>query len=175
MSSKVVFSNKNIFGKGFRPNRDASFCKISKKLVENHFLNTKGMIDISNKASAWTLDALWSYIYYLYIYNRSNLDVFNAMSDPKTGNASAQRFVDVIHSFFEHSNSNNTIDVPTLILFINNIIDAYQTRLVNPLFDFLQSSFVPKANTGYIKTNVSKNNTLIDPSGDANIKIKIIR
>lgn len=143
-AAAVVFSDRRVFGKGFRPNADAVFCKLSKMLVQGHFADARGTIDIGRQAGAWRLDVLWSYVYYLYVYNRSNLDLFGAMSDPKTGRASARRFVSVVRSYLGTSDD-LPIDVPTLILFVNGTIDAYGTRLTNPLFDYLQRAWGPSS------------------------------
>ena len=141
IKKKISFSNKNIFGYNFKTNIEYCFCKTSKMLFSGK-INHDGTID-EMRSDAFTKTELWSYIYYLYYYNNSDIDEFIAM---KTENkADAMKFYNVVATVSTGNTvdiNKNTIGILTpklLITFINRIIVNYpDDDIVNPIFDYLK-------------------------------------
>lgn len=176
---RIAFSRKEIFGLKFKPTIDICFCTVSKMLF-NGKINTDGTIDI-NQAVNLKKDELWSYIYYLYFYNHTNVTVFESMKNKENGKASAEQFYAAVVSMaedeLETSNTNaNTqpakpFDPTTLIIFINEVIEEFGKELINPIFDYLgillKKNVLTRLSGITIKTN--ENSNTID-----NNKIRIV-
>ena len=130
---RIAFSKKELFGKNFKPGMDACFCRVSRLVFEGK-INPNGTIDI-NKAGQLKKDDLWSYVYYLFFYNNTNIPVFTAMVNQNNGKASAPLFYQAI---FDSESTSLNVDITTLILFINETLAKYDDELVNPIFDYLK-------------------------------------
>lgn len=140
---KVAFTNKTIFGHMFKNNIEDCFCKLSKMLFSGK-IESDGTIDPS-KSDAFSASELWSYVYYLYYYNKSDIDEFAAMKSKKTGRASAAQFYELVKSVTDgaayslaSSPSPQPINKAGLISFLNSMIRQYGEDLVNPVFDYLR-------------------------------------
>jgi hypothetical protein len=149
---RVAFSNKDVFGPKFTPDVKSCFCKVSQMLFADK-INTDGTLDI-NKAGLLTKEELWSYVYYLFYYNHSNVPVFKSMSNVESGKAKASLFYGAVASIVygvdedsqERSKGNASpkkrgvkpFDTTTLIIFVNNILEEFGKQIINPVFDYLQ-------------------------------------
>jgi hypothetical protein len=149
---KLQFSNKSVFGYAFKNNIDDCFCKTSKMLFAGK-INPDGTVDES-RADTFKKSELWSYIYYMYYYNNSDLDEFKAMRTKKTGQANAILFYDVVKTVVDrrtvdinsaHEQSVKPLNTLYLIKFINNIIADSGDELVNPVIDYLKMLLSKKA------------------------------
>jgi hypothetical protein len=141
---RIAFSRKEIFGTKFKSSIDDCFCVVSKMLF-NDRINLDGTIDITQAANL-KKEHLWSYIYYLYFYNHTNVTIFTSMTNPDNGKASAEKFYSAVISLTEgenettDTNSNTPVksfDVTTLIIFVNEVIEEFGKELINPIFDYL--------------------------------------
>jgi hypothetical protein len=143
---KISFNTVRIFGRGFKPDLKYSFNIVAEKLL-NEAINLDGTIDI-NKSIRLSISDLWCYIYYLYINNQNNIDEFNNMR--LKGKANAVLFYNEVFNIFNSNNydvSKNVLinknevqplNATVLIHFINYIINKYNEKLVNPIFDQLK-------------------------------------
>jgi len=141
VKKKIAFADKKIFGYNFKPNIDYCFCKTSKMLFAGK-VNYDGTID-ETKSDTFSKSELWSYIYYLYYYNNSDVDEFIAMKS--NNKADAIKFYNIIASVSTGQTvdiSINPIGILTtklLITFINRILTNYSDdEIVNPMFDYLK-------------------------------------
>jgi hypothetical protein len=110
-------------------------------------LHTDGMIDPS-QSDAFKKSELWSYIYYLYYYNNSDIEEFKGMKNPENGKADAVMFYNVVNAVANYQIDNITTSkqetVPftniTLITFINRVLAAHVETddIINPIFDYLK-------------------------------------
>ena len=130
---RIAFSKKELFGNHFKPGMDSCFCRVSRLVFEGKIMSN-GRIDISN-IKGLGKDDLWSYIYYLFFYNNTNIPIFTSMVNQNNGKASAPLFYQAV---FQVENTPLNADFPTLIVFINDILDKYGEELVNPIFDYLK-------------------------------------
>jgi hypothetical protein len=174
---RIAFSIKRIFGSKFKPSIDICFCTVSKMLF-NGKINTDGTIDITQLANL-KIDELWSYIYYLYFYNHTNVTVFKSMKNETNGKASAEQFYGTVISMAEvevetlniNSQPAKAFDPTTLIIFINEVIEEFGKELINPVFDYLgillKKNILTRLSGITIKTNETSNS--VD-----NNKIKIV-
>ncbi len=183
--SRVAFTRKEIFGNKFKPNINACFCTVSKMLFAD-MINTDGTIDI-NKSVNFKKEELWSYIYYLYFYNNTNVNVFKSMKNKDNGKASAVHFYDTVISMVAEAEDDETkppkpFDTTTLIIFINNVIEEFGRELVNPIFDYL--GIILKKNvlsrisaitlkTVNVGTNSGKIKIVTDEKNVANANVKV--
>jgi len=195
---RIAFSRKEIFGSKFKATIDACFCVVSKMLF-NDKINIDGTIDIT-EASNLKKEELWSYIYYLYFYNHSNVTIFQSMTNKDNGKASAEQFYAAVVSLTENENENaytdvnvnvnshpaKPFDISTLIIFINEVIEEFGKELVNPIFDYL--SVLMKKNvmtrlsgitikthenaSGNSSQNANKIRIVTDNAGVANANVK---
>jgi hypothetical protein len=129
---KVAFKNQDIFGANFQPAVDPCFCMVSKMLFHGK-IEIDGTLDIS-KEVMFSKKELWSYIYYLYYHNHTNMEIFQKMKDRKSGKASAEKFYETIYG---DATIIQSVDVTSLVLFINNLIRSNE-ELVNPVIDYLK-------------------------------------
>lgn len=130
---RISFNKKELFGNHFKPGINACFCHLSRLVFEGKIMSN-GRIDLSNTKGLGK-DDLWSYIYYLFFYNNTNIPVFTSMVNQNNGKASAPLFYQAV---FQVENTPLNVDIPTLIMFINDILDRYGDLLVNPIFDYLK-------------------------------------
>ena len=166
---KLSFANKKIFGYSFKNTLDNCFFRVSKMLFSGK-IEPNGMIDKS-QADAFKLSELWSYIYYLYYYNNSDIEEFKLMKTAKTGLADAVMFYNVVKTvvnreYYDLISSNDELHIfnpLSLIKFINYIIVAHKDELVNPVFDYLQILINDKilTNMNGIKLVTGKNSSSI--------------
>lgn len=180
---KLSFKNKDIFGK-FKPTINNCFCIVSKMLFSNK-INIDGKIDFNAQL---TKEELWSYIYYLFYNNHTNVQLFKDMKNAK-GKANAELFYEAVLSRLENKNSEipangsvalryaQKLDNATLIFFINTILDELKDELVNPVIDYitilLNKKIIPKLSN--ISINLGKTNSQISSnSKNSNIKIKVV-
>lgn len=189
-TKRVPFSNKEIFGSGFKPTM--LFCyNIVAKMLFDQIINISGGIDLDRAGSLTRADC-WSYIYYLYTYNNSNLPVFIMMKDEK-GKASGELFYNAVKSSINNDDNYNirnptrvvtTIDINSLIYFINKIINDNWANISNPIIETLQklvkkettpqiTNFTIKTRDNNVKLN-SKNVEFISgkDANNANIKVR---
>jgi hypothetical protein len=174
---RIAFSKKELFGNHFKPGMDACFCRVSRLVFEGKIM-PDGMIDAANIRGLGK-DDLWSYIYYLFFYNNTNIPVFTSMVNQDNGKASAPLFYQAV---FQTENTPLNADVPTLIIFINSTIEKYGAELVNPIFDYLKVIL----NTKNIASKISGISVIARNSGfeivtdpqkiqNANVKITTMR
>jgi len=179
---KVAFKNKQIFG-NFKNNINACFCKVTKMMLSEK-INVDGTINIT-KAADMALEELWSYVYYLYFYNKDHLSVFKSMIDPDTGKATAIRFYESVIAFTNIRNSQTSatpakpFNSVLLSEFINKVLAEYNIKVINPVFDYLHRIMERKITfsgltlrTGDNKGNVSLL-TKADNVKNADIKITL--
>jgi hypothetical protein len=167
---RIAFSRKEIFGIKFQPTIDKCFCTVSKMLF-NSEINTDGTIDITQSVNL-KKEELWSYIYYLYFYNHTNVVIFKSMKNKENGKASGEQFyaavISMVEGEEETTNTNvntqpaKSFDTTTLIIFINNVIEEFGNELVNPIFDYLslllKKNILTRISGITIKTNNEDNN-----------------
>lgn len=162
--AKLSFKSIGVFDKEFKPNIDNVYCVIARMVFEGH-INPDGSIN-DNRASYLRKYQLWSYIYYLYYYNSSTVDIFAEMKDSK-GKASAVEFYDAVARVVQNpfSSDYTPFDVNTLIYFINKITHEYGDLVRNPVVDFIsslqskqvQSEFKKLTVTGIPQSNIKMN------------------
>lgn len=166
----ITFKKKEIFGNKFIPS-------IKSSLQYTILLLTREIIIVgSSIAKAGTLDfnkgvnlsktELWSYIYYLYYYNKNTNRVFNSM---KKGKANAFLFLESILNYVKASK----IDKITLVTFINKIINDY--KLLNPLIDNLVNIMNNKEVIPRLSEILIKNGNVTNNVNSADIKIYVSR
>jgi hypothetical protein len=177
---EINFGSKKYFG-NFKNNLDTCFCKTSKMLFSGK-LNMDGTID-EDKVDTFTRADLWSYIYYIYYYNNSDVQEFKLMKTKKTGLANATFFYTIVTSVV-HRTSEPKLEAlksQDLIKFINYIIEYNQDQLVNPIFDYLkvlQDKRMIRNLEGFklITGNSSGEIKVVNAnSPNANIKIGLVR
>lgn len=183
---KTAFSDKTVFGYNFKATIDECFCKVSKMLFMNK-INTDGTIDES-KADICKKSELWSYIYYLYHYNSSDIDEFKAMKVKDKANAVA--FYNMVRSIIDQhefdlvtSINKKPITVLNLIKFINYVIVNYSELekdkdLVNPIIDYLKVMMTKQhipPHMPSIKFVTGDKNSKFVVGDEANIKIKLYK
>jgi hypothetical protein len=174
---RIAFSKKELFGNHFKPGMDSCFCRVSRLVFEGK-INPDGTIDI-NKSGQFTKDDLWSYIYYLFFYNNTNIPVFTSMVNQNNGKASAPLFYQAV---FNSESTPLNADIPTLILFINETLNKYGDELVNPIFDYLkvimQKNIINKISGISVFANNSKTGfeivTNAEKIKNANVKINFV-
>ncbi len=183
IKKKIAFSDKKVFGYDFKTNIESCFCKTSKMLFSGK-INHDGTID-EMRSDSFSKTELWSYIYYLYYYNNSDIEEFIAMKTKEK--ADAVKFYNVVASV----SNGQTIDIninfigpltsKMLITFINRIITNYPNdELVNPMFDYLkilsQKHILTKLSGIKLITGKDKGEFEIvegDAVNNANIKISL--
>jgi hypothetical protein len=192
---RIAFTNKAIFEyPKFKPDIEKCFCIVSRMMYENR-INVDGTIDME-QAGYVRKYQLWAYIYYLYYYNSSSLDDFQAMktkdenasslSDARirVGKASGEKFFmvvrEAVQNGFVKDDEVTAFDVNTLIYFINLMHQRYQGVISNPIAQYLEGLLARKGDLVRLArvsvvTGDPKNalKILTDPSNieKANIKI----
>jgi hypothetical protein len=140
----VRFKNKEIFGDTF----DAYRIKANGHLF-NMILDKR--IDKNGYINKGDLSELWSYIYILYLNNRT-FDVFDKMRGRRgrlQERATAKRFIKVVLDYTQETK----ITEKVLINFINNIIKTRNP--VNPVLNYVSDNKI-------IKTSIKTNCNLIE-------------
>jgi hypothetical protein len=135
VKQKLSFKNKSIFGLTFKNTIDDCFFKVAKMLFSGK-INIDGTISIE-RVDSFGKSELWAYIYYLYYYNNSDVDMFISMKDDKN-KASAILFYNVIKNANVQSENTPTITSLLLIQFINYVLETDKSDIVNPIFDYLR-------------------------------------
>jgi hypothetical protein len=169
--AKLSFKSAGVFDKEFKPNIDNVYCVIARLVFEGH-INPDGSIN-DDQAGYLKKYQLWSYIYYLYYYNSSTVDIFSEMKDSK-GKASAVEFYDAVARVVENpfSSDYTPFDVNTLIYFINKVTHEYENRMRNPVIDFIERLQGQRVQNGLKKLTLITGVQGIEPD---NIKINVRR
>lgn len=186
----VPFSNKNVYGQDFRPGIKLVFPVVAKMLFDDK-INLTGGIN-TDKSDSISLTELWSLIYYFFVYNKSNLDIFRAMHDSK-GSASGDLFYNTVKQVISDNSEYNVrkvrdvvpIDVSGLIYFINKTVNDNLGTMIIPIVEhlnkFLSEESKKSLDSISIKTG-NTNNMLYQAqklnninSNNSNIKIKFQR
>jgi hypothetical protein len=152
---KIKFKNQTVFGNKFDAFiGDAISFVIRMYIVKK--INKKGYLIDSNLGEAW------SYVYYLYYYNKTH-EVFKNMKTIKGNHASARNFYKVI---LEYTKTNNIINTETLKLFINDVIKKHNIN--NPI---LNQEHSPNAKVTQLEEELRKYK--VQPLSTKNSKIKV--
>lgn len=135
---------KDLFGNEFKSGKKAAIDNAAQLLISDH-LNLDGTID-STKITDLTESILWSYIYYLYIYNHNEIPEFTSMKS-EDGNASAERFYDVVRSrvdgtILRYHNDLRKLTLIELVKFINIVIKKYGLKLKNPVIEHYNNMLI---------------------------------
>lgn len=187
----VPFSNKDVYGKQFRPGIKLVFPVVAKMLFDDK-INSSGGIN-ADKSDNIDKTELFSYIYYLWYYNKSNIYPFTKMHDGKH-KASGDLFYNYVNRIIINDDLYNVtqtkiitqIDVSGLIYFINKTINENYGKILIPIIDHLQKLLKEETqksvNSVGIKTGNSNNNMLYQAkllneinSDNADIKIKFFK
>ena len=134
----ITFETKGVFGKRRKDkkNFEPVFCKcfyyVSRMLYREK-INLDGSINF--KHVNLKKHELWSYIYYLYYYNHTRIQVFKNMNKGSTPNAE-YFYRQVISTIGIAEPKEPSVSVENLIMFINEIVNEYKT-LYNPLLMYL--------------------------------------
>ena len=134
---KLNFKTKLVFGNRFIASIDQSFAKVS-KLFFNQKLDPNGLVFLS-KLNSVKKEDLWSYIYYLFHYNKHSVSQFKKISAAdKRQKASARKFYTMVREELDLDlNTFSIIEPPGLAVFINNIIVQNKPHLINPIIDYM--------------------------------------
>ena len=137
MGEPLNFKNQIVFGKTFIAQIESAQCKVS-GLLFNGKLSEDGTFNIKNMAGI-TVDDVWSYIYYLYFYNKNNNDIFmNMKSQGEREKASAIKMYNAVYNELElNSRPYSHLEPHVLATFTNNILKRYGEEINNPVIDFL--------------------------------------
>jgi len=136
---KISFSNTQIFGETFRTGLTSCSNVVSKMLVDEK-INVSGGID-EDKISTITLTEIWSYIYYLWVFNKEIINVFKSMQDER-GNAKAELFYSSVWSvikddrFYNVRNADKTVirlNTDGLVYFVNKMVTENYRTIKNPI------------------------------------------
>lgn len=187
----VPFSNKNVYGKQFKPGLKLVFPVVAKMLFDNK-INITGGIN-SDNADGISRDELFSYIYYLWVYNKSNISPFTKLHDSR-GLASGDLFYNTIKQVITDNPEYNVrkshditaIDISGLIYFINKTVNDNYGKIIIPVVDHLNNLLKEESKKSFdgvtIKTGKFSNNmryqaeVLTDiNSNNSDIKIKFVR
>jgi hypothetical protein len=128
---RIKFKNQKVFGRLFDPFIDSAISFVGKMYIAGKIDNTGKIIDAS-------LSQLWSYVYYLYYYNKTH-EPFDKMKTLTGNHASARNFYKIVH---EYTSTSGKIDETILKKFINIIVSKYD--LNNPILK--GSIMIPKSN-----------------------------
>ena len=133
MKKGLAFTNNMVFGTKFKSTIGPCYCMVSKLIFEEK-INIDGSINLE-KVGLFLKDELWSYIYYLYYYNNEFIDEFKDMK--LRGKASAANFYKVVKGSQYDSSAPASLNVTTMVGYINEIIHKYNDDLFNPIIGFL--------------------------------------
>lgn len=172
---------KIIFGTHFKSGKKAAIQSAAKMLLSDQ-LTKKGTID-RNKLTYMEDYDLWSYIYYLYSFNNEHIAEFVQMKG-EDGQASAEKFYDVVKSSIEHTGLRTQyliekLSVIDLVNFIDRVVYKYGDRLKNPVVDhynqMLAGSYIDFFKNIDIVVRTGRDNARVvrDPRNVANSDIII--
>lgn len=102
----VTFNTVSVFGKAFVPNRQTAICSIG-DMLNSGMLKIDGSIPTTNIGKI-SKNQIWSYVYYLWSYNRSRLDIFHNMSsyEHRKTKASPVKFCEELYYFMKKNDIN---------------------------------------------------------------------
>lgn len=183
----VPFSNKDVYGKQFRPGIKLVFPIVAKMLFDDK-INSSGGIN-ADKSDNIDKTELFSYIYYLWYYNKSNIFPFTKMHDGKD-KASGDLFYNYVQKTIKNDDLYNVtqtknitqIDVSGLIYFINKTINENYGKILIPVIDHLQKLLREETqksvNSVSIKTGITNKDMLyqaklLNEKNEDNSDIKI--
>jgi len=172
VKQKLAFNNKTIFGLNFKNSIEDSFCKTSKMFFTGK-INLDGRI-YEQQPDAFKKSELWAYIYYLYYYNNSDVDIFRRMKS-QNNQANAILFYNTVKNTNIEEETVPQITTLQLIQFINMVLD--QEDIINPMFDYLHvlldRKVIPNLSGFELKTGKNSNNFEIVPVNSKNANIKV--
>lgn len=158
----LMFKRKDIFGNTFDAYKVKAYGNVFELLLQNH-IKQDGTVIGGN------LSQLWSYIYLLYMNNRT-YDVFDSMRGRRgrlQTRATAKRFINTVKSF----TGKNTINEDVLKLFINQVIVEKKPK--NPIIEFVQTRQVPKIK--YVQSRATSPIVMNNPEPTYTKDIEIIK
>lgn len=122
----ISFSTTSVFGRGFQPGIKSAICVVG-NLLNSNLLMLDGTISLDALADV-KKHQIWSYVYYLWHYNRDNIDAFAQMTVKEGGKsrASAHTFLKALEPFVG-AGENDTIVAHTFTK--QRIVDAIATLL----------------------------------------------
>jgi hypothetical protein len=169
---------KTIFGEHFKSGKQAAIQTAAKMLLSDQ-LNSDGTINASKAFELTTAD-LWSYIYYVYVFNKETIPEFESMRGDD-GLASAERFYDVVKSILDNTGLRpqydiKKIDKDDLIKFVDKIVKREGDKLLNPVvvhYNGMVGTLLEKAKL-VVKTGNVGNNVKIVTNPDNVAKSDII-
>jgi hypothetical protein len=121
---RIKFKNQRVFGRLFDPFIDSAISFVGKMYISGK-IEPNGKVNDTKKL---LLGDLWSYVYYLYYYNRDK-DPFKSMKTLTGNHASARNFYKIVHKITK--TSVGKINEKILIKFINIVITEY--KINNPI------------------------------------------
>jgi hypothetical protein len=175
---KVSFSSKSIFGEGFATGQKKAV-NVLGTILESNILKLDGSIALED-IPKWKKYEIWSYIYYLWHYNRTHIQVFSDMTHQrgKKAEASAKTFLTGMYSVMDKNNVNANAGLPSiftkerLIVTVNKIIKDNKDISI----PILQRLYKKLLNSGDIPglSQVKRNvNVKIPNNSKSNIQVKV--
>jgi hypothetical protein len=167
---RVSFKSRDIFENKFSTNIDNCFCVVSKMLFAR-IVNIDGSIDL-DKIAALGKHELWSYIFYLYHFNKDSVQEFTEMRNPKDGKANAVLFYDSVMKV--HGGGSFSKDA--LVYFINKMVHTRELR--NPIVEYVQDilnrEVIPALGSLTVKANSGLLKVVTDPkeAEESNVKVR---
>lgn len=163
---------KSIFGKNFKSGKVFAMQNTAKLLMSN-ILEKNGAIK-KNKISYLEESDLWSYIAYLYYFNKEHVTEFKHMKG-NDGRASAERFYDVVRSVSGKTSltthkSVEKISINDLHYFINHIISRRAKTLVNPVVEHYNNAIL-RNDIDTLKNDFIKNMDIVVRTGMKDARI----
>lgn len=122
VSDKPRFKDRSLFGKKWDAAYRETFAAVTKMYSDGKILDD-GKLDPN---ASYGLDELWSYVYYLFKYNKDRLEVFKKMKT-KTGNSASARFF--YRTVQEHTNTTARLTPQNIRAFLNDVIEQHHPRI----------------------------------------------
>lgn len=152
--AEVTFNTSSVFGKGFVPNRKVIVACV-RNMLNTGFIKLDGHISNEN-LNKIRKSQLWSYIYYLWWYNKDKIDLFDKMSNykQKKTKASSKMFCIQIHEVMKSNNITisstlmNTFKKENISFCINNIIVQYKNISI-PILEKLYKRLLNATNSEF--------------------------
>jgi hypothetical protein len=125
---KTNFHDKQIFGQGFQPGLKSCMPGIG-TLFQEDILKLDGTINLERMGKV-TKTVVWTYIYYLWYYNKETVEVFKKMTDDsqKVKKASATLFSVAVKEYIQKQNPDKilskarTFSKENLVSFVNDTV-----------------------------------------------------